>query len=319
MYEQLKEFGKLKANEPLYKHTTFKIGGNARFLLMLDAIDDAVKALQYMDGEGISYMMLGGGSNMLASDEEFDGVVVQIKAKHMIIHDSVDEERVVVEVEAGCPTVEVARKTMAAGIAGFEWGVGVPGSMGGAVRGNAGAMGSDMKASVAEVDVYRDGEVVRLSGKDCAFGYRESLFKHNSDVVLRVWLRLTKGEDLETRKKAIECLQYRTKTQPQGFPSTGCIFKNVVFQELDELSETLQADLLPIFKERKIISAGWLVDQAGMKEGQVGQAQVSERHGNFIINLGGATAEDVKKLIAQIKQAVYDKYEVMLEEEVAII
>lgn len=316
LYTQLKEFGKVRANESLAKRTTFKIGGPCDFFVSVETTENLVALLQYLDGEGIAYVLFGGGSNMLASDDGFRGVVIHVQTSDFRLQTSG------MEVDAGCTTVQMAQESMKAGLTGFEWGVGVPGTIGGAVRGNAGAMGGEMKDVVDWVDVYRDGEIVRLSASDCQFGYRHSAFKENHDVILRVGLALKKTDDKTFMKKAIEHLQYRNKTQPQGWASTGCIFKNpdteknkeLLLKHFDEQDEKVQ-QFLRVGK----ISAGWLVEKAGMRGAQIGNAQVSDKHGNFIINRKGATAQDVQTLIEQIKTRVYDTCGITLEEEIQYI
>ena len=310
MYQQLKEFGAVKVNEPLAKHTTFKIGGPADFFVTVSATADLVGLLKFLDGEGVAYFILGGGSNMLVRDEGFQGVVVNIQTDQINISDTD------VVADAGVVTVHLAQETVKAGLNGFEWGVGVPGTIGGAVRGNAGAMGGEMKDVISSVDVYRDGEVVTFSYDDCEFDYRHSIFKNQPGVVLRAHLRLKKTEDIAGKKKMIEFLQYRNKTQPQGFASTGCIFKNVEFVPG---KQQFAFDVPEEFIKKGKISAGWLVEKAGMKGAQVGQAQVSPVHGNFIVNLGGASAHDVLTLVEQIKEKVYDTSGIELHEEIQII
>jgi UDP-N-acetylmuramate dehydrogenase len=311
LYTQLKVFGHVKANEPMNKHTTFKIGGQVDYFLTIGSMDSLVDALKFLDSEGVSYFILGGGSNMLVRDEGFRGVAIQIKDTRCEIQDTV------VQCAAGCSTVEVAQKSIAAGLTGFEWGVGVPGTIGGAVRGNAGAMGGEMKDSVDRVEIYRDGEIVEITNAECEFGYRDSVFKHQSDIILRVYLRLKKTEDVSGMKQAMDNLMYRNKTQPQGYASIGCIFKNVEYRIWN--LESRKIDLPDEFIKKGKVSAGWLIDQSGMKGVRVGNAQVSERHGNFIINLGGATAQDVLSLIEQVKEKVYDTTGVEIEEEIQII
>lgn len=341
MYTLLRQFGHVKVNEPLNKHTTFKIGGPADYLVTVDDTEKLVELLKFLDGEGTPYFVLGGGSNMLVRDEGFQGVVINIKTQKTLVKDQV------VEADAGCSTVAIAQLSMQHGLTGFEWGVGVPGTIGGAVRGNAGAMGGEMKNNVEKVEVYKDGEIIELSNEECRFGYRDSVFKHESGIVLRVWLSLAKGENKDGMKTAIEYLQYRNKTQPQGYASTGCIFKNVDLETIIQgLKSTfvisnaessrseksllqLQTKLFSQFPEddEKIakffsigkISAGWLVEKAGMKGAQVGQAKVSETHGNFVVNLGGATATDVLTLVEQIKEKVYTTCGIHIEEEIQII
>lgn len=316
IYKKLKEFGQVKINEPLSKHTTFKIGGPADFFVMVDSTDKLVELLNFVSGEGVDYFLIGGGSNMLASDAGFRGVVISTQKNKGF---RVEGDLVVVE--AGYSTVEVAQSSMKAGLTGFEWGVGVPGTIGGAVRGNAGATGGETKDVVEKVEVYRDGEIVALNNEECRFNYRDSIFKHNTDIILRVYLRLKKSENKELIKTALKHLQYRNTTQPQGYSSTGCIFKNLKLETESEkeLKKLKGLGVPQEFLVAKKIPAGWLVQEAGMKGESVGQAQVSERHGNFIVNLGGATAQNVMDLIEKIKEKVYDKFGVELEEEIRII
>ena len=319
LYQHLHNFGRVKMNEPLAKHTTFKIGGPAELLLVVESTEKLIEALRYLDGEGIPRFILGGGSNMLANDEGFKGVVIKIKTQAMEILEGG------IMADAGCITVSVAQASMQNGFTGFEWGVGVPGTIGGAVRGNAGAMGAETKDSVESVTVYSDGEVMEFSKAECEFGYRDSIFKHRSAVVLRVKLRLEKTENKELMKKALEYLQYRNKTQPQGYASTGCVFQNVVPSKAGIQKEKLlqlfpeDADKITNFFAIDRISAGWLVEKAGMKGVRVGKALVSETHGNFVVNSGDATANDVQSLIEQVKEKVYDIVGVEIEEEIQIV
>lgn len=311
LYQSLKQFGDVKLNVPLSKHTTFKIGGPAEFFVIVSNTESLVELLKFLDGEGIPHFILGGGSNMVVPDEAYQGVVIQVKTKELRITDDG------VVCDAGCTTVDVARQSIQAGFIGFEWGVGVPGTIGGAVRGNAGAMGSDMSKNLFSAEVYKDGEVIEMTNADCQFGYRDSIFKHEPAVVLRVTLRLQKADASvasQGMKKALENLQYRNKTQPQGFASSGCIFKNFEIK-----NKPLNFDVPEEFVAKGIISAGWLIDKSGAKGMQVGQAKVSDTHGNFIVNLGGATAHDVFELIEQVKTKVYDTFGIDIEEEVQII
>lgn len=320
VYTQLKQFGSVKTEVLMKKYTTFKIGGPAKYLLTVTSTSDLVAALQYLDGAGISWHMLGGGSNMLVRDTGFDGVVVQVKSTHVEISGTT------MTVDAGVPTVTVAQQSMAAGLKGFEWGVGVPGTIGGAARGNAGAMGKEMVDDVHSVDVYSNGEVVTYTNAECEFGYRESRFKHEREVILRVTLALAAYKDdaekVESRKAMLSFLSYRNETQPKGFASTGCIFKNpdAELWKSQLLSHVDASDekVVQFLKVGKI-SAGWLVEQVGMKGATHGGAEVSPVHGNFVVNTGTATASDVLSLIEEIKQRVYTTYGIELEEEVQII
>ena len=195
LYTSLQKFGKVKIKESLAKHTTFKIGGVADYFLILEDVDHIPELLSLLDGDGVPYFILGGGSNMLASDNDFAGVVVEMRDKRWEI------EGQTVMAMAGMITVDLARETMKAGLTGFEWGVGVPGTIGGALRGNAGAMGKEMKDNVSRVQAYKDGEIIYLTAQECEFEYRSSVFKHTGGIVMRVWLELESATDDNARKK----------------------------------------------------------------------------------------------------------------------
>ncbi len=324
LLKSLKQFGRVKPNELMSKHTTFKIGGPAKFFVLIEDHEQLVPLLQYLDGAGETYMLLGGGSNMLVADEGYDGVVIKIKGGQYVI----DGE--IVEATAGMNTVALAQATMQAGLTGFEWGVGIPGTIGGATRGNAGAMGSEMIDNVHEVDAYVDGEVRTYTLEECEFGYRHSAFKQGG-IILKTRLKLRTTDSQELMQKAIEFLQYRNKTQPQGYSSTGCIFKNVEIQESGNSSQhsehrkrilehfSAKDEKVKVFLEKGIVSAGWLVDQVGLKGEKIGNAEISATHGNFVVNLGGATASDVLSLIELVKARVYDRYGIVMEEEIQVV
>lgn len=322
LYKELQKFGKVKPNELLSKHTTFKIGGPADFLVIVDSTEKCVEVVRYIEAEGINYVVIGGGSNMLVADEGFRGVVIKVTAKEAIV------EGGTVIADAGCLTVALAQLSIKHNLTGFEWGVGVPGTIGGAVRGNAGAMGGETKDIVEKVEIFRNGEIAELSNSECEFAYRTSGIKIHGGIVLRVWIKLTQSEDKSGMKKALEHLDYRNKTQPKGYASTGCIFKNVDITQ-GEAGAKNKKILLEKFSQEheKIqqflrvgkISAGWLVEQAGLKGRQIGEAKVSESHGNFVINLGKATARDVLTLVEEIKEGVYNTTGIQLEEEIQII
>lgn len=309
IYNKLKKYAKVKLKESLSKHTTFKLGGIAKYFVIVDKTTSLVEILKFLTEEDIEYIVLGGGSNVLWGDKDFDGVVIKVATGE------IKELENILLVDAGCITVAVARESVRLGLTGFEWGIGVPGTIGGAVRGNAGAMGGDMSDNLAKVEVFRQGEIIELSNEECEFAYRESVFKQNNDIILRVWLKLQKSneESKTLMKKALENIQYRNSTQPQGFASSGCIFKNVA---LDKWRQESGLDVPELFEKKNVVSAGWIIDTSGAKGLQVGQAQVSMKHGNFVVNLGGATATDVKTLIEEVKEKVYNKYKVNIEEEV---
>ncbi|OGH72056.1 MAG: UDP-N-acetylenolpyruvoylglucosamine reductase [Candidatus Magasanikbacteria bacterium RIFCSPLOWO2_01_FULL_43_20b] len=308
IYQQLKQFGKVKPNEPLAKHTTFKIGGQARFLVIVEDREQTIGLLNFLSAEGINYFILGGGSNLLFSDDNFDGVIIKVTSYKLQVTKNV------VEADAGVPLAKILNITMEHGLSGMEWSAGVPGTIGGAARGNAGAFGSDIASNVDRVEVWRNGEVIILSKEECNFGYRSSGLKKDGAVILSVWFKFPVGNKQEIMAKVQKNLQARQGKFPP-FPSAGCFFKNIKLDKWPGKKE----DLPPIFLERGTVPAGWLVEQAGIGGLTVGGAKVDASHCNFVVNVDKATQSDVLKLVEIVKEKVYNKFGVELEQEVEVV
>jgi len=316
MYKNLKQFGKVKTNEPLAKHTTFKVGGPADFFVTVESTEKLAELLKYIDGEGTPYFILGGGSNVLMPDDGFRGVVIKIQSREIKV-----EEGLLV-VDAGVSTVAAAQESIKTGFTGFEWGVGIPGTIGGALRGNAGSMGQEMKDMVLKVEAYIDGEIVEFDNEACGFSYRNSIFKREGGIILRIWIKLEKGDSGEAMKKALENLKYRSDNHPKGFGTAGCTFKNyLVDEDEQERIKKLTDDekILETMEKYGKVPVGRLIELSGLKGTKMGNAIISEKHCNFIQNLGDAKASDILTLIEKVKEAVYNKFGVELEEEIQII
>ncbi len=309
LYTQLKQFGKVKTNVPLAKYTTFQIGGPAKFFVTVDETDKLVGLLNFLSGEGIDYLVMGGGSNLLFSDDGFDGVIIKVTSyKIQVTKDTV-------EADAGVPIAKVLNATMEHGLTGFEWAAGVPGTVGGAVRGNAGAYGGSTGNSVVKIDVWENGEVREMTKEECGFGYRGSDLKKNKGiVVLRAWFQFEPGDKVAIVAKVQDYLQ-RRKSRFPPYPSAGCFFANI---KLDKWPGD-KSILLPKFFEINEVPAGWMVEQVGAMGLRVGGAMVSDKHGNFIINVDKATQADILNLIAEISERVYNKFGVELTKEVEIV
>ncbi len=312
VYKQLKLYGKVKPNVLLSKFSNFNIGGPADFLIEVTETEKAIALLNYLSGEGIEYLILGGGSNVLFPDDGIRGVVIRIKNEELRMKNNV------IEVDAGVQLSELVRASIEHKLAGLEWAAGIPGAVGGAIRGNAGAhyvfTGGEIKDSITSVRMWRDGEALELTALECEFGYRDSIFKHKTDVVLSGKFALAPGD----AKKSLEMTQKiiaERKGKQSSQPSAGSFFKNVPLTKWKQDQSRLPARFLSYKK----IAAGWLVEQAGLKGFRVGGAMISEEHGNFIINAGGATQADVLAVVDEVKQRVYTTYEIELEEEVQII
>lgn len=309
IYKKLKTFGRVKTNVPLARFTTFKIGGPARFFIEVTESEKLVGLLNLLREEGVDYFILGGGSNMLFSDEGYDGVVIKMKGERCKVQGTI------IEADAGAPLSRLVELAAAEGLTGLEWAAGIPGTVGGATRGNAGAMGSDTALTVYQVEVWRAGERIILNPKDCAFGYRDSIFKHNNDVILKVWLKLRKGDKAKTMQAMQDYIMKRSK-RAAPYPSSGSFFKNIKLADYPGDKTKLP----PQFLERGMVPAGWLIEESGLRGFTVGGARVSQEHGNFLVNPEGrATAADVLELVEKVKETVYNKFGVALEPETEIV
>ncbi|MFH1631514.1 MAG: UDP-N-acetylmuramate dehydrogenase [bacterium] len=302
---------RLKQDEPLSKHLNFRIGGPAKWFVEVLTLEEIQHALKIAHDAEVPTFVLGGGSNILASDNGFDGLVIKIAMREI----SVVDDRVVAD--AGAITSLVARASADAGLAGFTWAVSLPGTIGGAVRGNAGCFAGEMRDAVEKVEVWQKGKIVELTNDDLQFGYRESAIKHSDDIVLKVTLKLEAGNPDDLKRELTDALENRKSSQPQGASSAGCIFKNFDFTQEAQIDQLRQQVAIPEqMMQGKRVSAGWIIDQLGLKGERVGDASISTEHGNFIVNHGNATSADVKSLIDKIKTEALNRFGIELTEEV---
>jgi len=302
---------KLKFNEPLKNWTTFRIGGPARYFFVAESIEDFIKAIKITQQLKINYFILGEGSNLLFSDQGFNGLIIKNKISKLEII------KVKIIVGAGVKLSYLFLSSIKFGLTGLEWASGIPGSVGGAVYQNAGAFGSDLSKLIQSVTVSRNGKIIKLSKGQCGFIYRGSIFKTNKDIILEAELKLKKGRRTESQKLIKKYLDHRRLTQPVGY-SAGSVFKNASFQKLSQICLKTYPQL-QTFKESGIIPAGWLIENAGLKGLKIGGAQISEKHANFIINRGRAKAKDVLALIKTIKKIVKRRFGLKINEEIQLI
>lgn len=298
----------------LAPYTTYKIGGPAKFFVIATNPEELAEAEKLGKEQNLLIFILGGGSNLLISDEGWPGLVIKVAISGLEFQDST------VKVGSGVSMVSLAQEAASRGLSGLEWVASLPGTVGGAIRGNAGAFRFDIGQAVKSVTVWRGDRVVEMTRVECVFGYRDSCFKqeNKSDVILSAVLELKTGDREEIQKQLEEYINHRTKNLPVE-PSAGCVFKNYVFANTHELPTGLR-ELIPAeYVKYKKIPAAWLIEQAGLKGAKVGGAEVSSQHANFILNTAGATAKDVLELIRQIKEKVYNKFNISLSEEIQII
>jgi len=301
----------IKQDVLLSKYTTFRIGGPAKFFVEVKNEEELTEALKYAKDNNLDFFILGGGSNLLVSDNGFNGIIIKIQDTRYKI------QKNIMEAGAGTPLALVVNESVNNGLTGMEWAAGIPGTVGGAVRGNAGAFGSSMSDAVESVKVLNIEEsgIRNYESGKCEFGYRNSIFKQDKNLlILSVTIKLESGNKEESQKKVQEIIAKRVAKQPKGVASAGSFFMNPVVKD-EKLKKEFEEDRSIKCKGNKI-PAGWLIDQAGLKGKKIGGAMVSEEHTNFIVNTGDATAEDVIMLVSLIKQQVRDKFGVELESEV---
>ncbi|MCC7357310.1 UDP-N-acetylmuramate dehydrogenase [Candidatus Uhrbacteria bacterium] len=312
----MKALPQVKQDESMSLHTYLKIGGPARFFYLAKTLEDVIHAVSVSREAGIPFSVIGGGSNILVSDEGYEGLVIQVADTTYKIEGNH------VRIAAGAFTALIARASVEAGLEGFEWGVGVPGTIGGAVYGNAGCFGGEIKDHIETVDALRlaDAVFVTYSNVECRFGYRDSHFKHEPHIILSTTLNLKMGDKIKAKEKITEIMSKRKETQPQGAFTAGCLFKNASFQDEKELEKLKHEAEIPLdFLQNKRIPAGWLIDKLGLKGKTIGRAQVSPIHGNFLVNLGQAKAQDVIQLSSLIKMKIRDEYGILLEDEIQYV
>lgn len=279
----------IQENIKLAPYTTYKIGGPARYFIETKTKQDVLEALKFAKEKNLKYFVLCGGSNVLFSDEGYDGLVIKLNLRELGIENNI------IYAESGVKLMALINFGIKNELSGLEFLAGVPGEVGGAIRGNAGAFKKSISAYLKKVEVVRDGEIVEVQKEEIKFGYRDSEFKRNKDTILAGYFELEKS-NIEKAKAEIEKnINYRKDNHPWE-PSAGSVFKNSTE-----------------------ISVGKIVEELGLKGYKIGDAQISEKHGNFIVNLGGAKASDVKELIKLVKEKAKKKYNIELEEEIMIV
>ncbi|HDQ22502.1 MAG TPA: UDP-N-acetylmuramate dehydrogenase [Candidatus Uhrbacteria bacterium] len=314
--QQLEQYldQKIQTNVPLAPYTTFKIGGPAKYFFIAKNNEDLVRLSTFAKKLKIQTYVLSGCSNVLAADSGFDGLIILNKAKDIVFK---KDNRVVAD--AGVWLMDLVDKTIGKGLLGLENLVGIPGSVGGAIRGNAGAYGSEISDCLIGVEVMRGSKQFVLNKDKCKFKYRDSVFKRNNDLIISAEFQLQKGDKEKAKTKVKEILQKRNNKLPMEYPSAGCVFQNILINsENIEQIKNLR-NLPPEYLENKKVPAAWLIESLDLKGKTIGKSQVSNKHANFIINLGGATANQVLQLISYIKMKVRDELGVQLMEEIEYV
>jgi UDP-N-acetylmuramate dehydrogenase len=225
-----------------------------------------------------------------------------------------------VRVDAGVLSSALARVTAHAGLKGLTWAISLPGTVGGGIRGNAGCFGGEMKDRLVSIQVLREGEILQIPREELAFSYRESAIKHSNDIILSAIFELEEGNAQELKAELDDLLMKRKISQPLDAGSAGCLFKNYEVHDQNELQSLMgKLAVPPEMISARRISAGWLIDTLGLKGTRMGDAKISEVHGNFVVNTGSATADEVVQLIALIKTRARNEFGIQLQEEVQYV
>lgn len=287
---------RIKQNEPMKNHTSFKIGGPAEFYIKITSIKELQKILEFAKKEKIKITILGNGSNVLVSDSGIKGIVIRTNLKEIKIEPK-EQNKIEITVDDATPIGFLAQKLLKEEITGFEEISGIPGTIGGAILMNAGAHGKEMKDIITEITaIDYNGKIHKFTNEQAKFTYRNSIFSSGKYIILQAKIILEKGNAKEIKAKMDEYAQFRKEKQPIEYPSAGSTFK----------------------RGTDFITAK-LIDDAGLKGYTIGGAKVSEKHAGFIINTGNATAQDVLDLAKYVTDKVYEKFGKKIEFEIKIV
>ena len=285
--------GKVLINEKISNYTTYRVGGKARAICFPKGEEELVELVKLLKERQVKYFVLGNGSNVLFSDEIYEGIIIKLDNFNKI-----NIQGNIIEVGAGYPLIKLSNDAMRNSLVGLEFASGIPGTVGGAVFMNAGAYGEEMSKIVLSVRILTgDLKIIELTNEEMQFSYRTSFLQNHLDYVcLSAKLKLDYGNREEIEKIMTERRKVRRETQPLTFPSAGSVFRNPTG-----------------------MYAGKLIEDMGLKGFSVGKAEVSEKHANFIINKGNAKASDIKKIIDTIKAKALTKYNIRLRVEQRLI
>jgi len=299
------------AGEPLARHTRFGIGGPAKLFCDAPDQDCCVAALEAIKDIGLPHVVIGGGTNLVVADAGFDGIVLRFTGA------SIRRDGNFLRAEAGAVLQDVVDRSIELVLHGMQTMTGIPGYLGGAVYGNAGAYGQSIQERVETVHATNGDHIVTFSNSDCLFQYRESWFKNHKEwLILQTDLRFEEGDPAELQKAADEIRAIRDKKYPPTMKCAGSIFKNLFFANLPL---NAQAEVpAKLVREGKVPSA-WFLEQAGVMGMRRGDIQVAKYHANLIYNDGAGTAADLVELVKECKQRVADRFAFELEEEVQYV
>src|SRR3989344_1462892 len=303
----------IQQNKPLSDLTTFEIGGPAKYYVEVKNEEEIRNALGWAREHGENIFVMGGGSNLLVPDEGFDGLVIHIVSNQFNFSGDI------LEADAGCNLLHLIRAASEQGLGGWEKLGGIPGTIGGAVRGNAGAFRPEIKDFLVYTHAIntKTEDTHEFANAECEFAYRQSYFKRQPEwIITKVHIKLGKVEPSESKKLIEATIREREKRHIQNVRAAGSYFMNPV----------APVHVVSMFEQEKGVEsrggrvpAGWLIEKAGLKSARLRGAQSSEQHPNYLVNMGNAKASEVRELADRIKRTVKEKFDVQLEEEAVIL
>jgi UDP-N-acetylmuramate dehydrogenase len=304
---------KILEGVPLDQYSNYRIGGPALYFCDAANEEEIRAAVLFAREKKMPLFILGGGTNLLISDNGFQGVILKPSLMQL------EAAGEMVTVGAGVMVADLLKFTIEHSLSGLEWAGGLPGTVGGAVRGNAGAFKGEIKDRILSVESFDVATLKTISrdNAECKFGYRSSIFKEKDgrEIILSAKIQMGKGDATKIAAAIQEKINYRRERHPMEYPNIGSTFKNVDLNLVpkiwrDAVAKVVKVDPFPV------VPTAYLISEAGLRGTQHGGAMVSQKHPNFIVNLGNATAADVEYLIGVVKERVYEKYGIRLEEEI---
>ncbi len=305
-----------KENVPLSEISSYKIGGPARYFFEAKSAGELKSAVEEAKKRNLDFFIIGSGTNLLLSDEGYPGLAIKMAIS--FIESSGNE----ISVGAGALMADLVSFSIKNNLSGLEWAGGLPGTVGGAIRGNAGAFGGEIKDTLKKVKSFDTAtlEEKERSAAECEFGYRYSIFKNpsNKEIILSASFDFKTGDGKEIEKSINEKIAHRKERQPLEYPNAGSIFKNVDLKKipaehLARFEGKIKKDPFPV------VPTAFIISEAGLKGISSGGAMISTKHPNFIVNMSNATALDVKNLINLAKKEVKNKFGIELEEEIIFV
>ncbi len=288
MFKKINNILVLK-QEPLKNHCTFKIGGNAKYFIFAHTIDSLLDTIFTCQKHSLKYKIIGGGSNLLFDDLGYNGAIIKYDEQRIEHKDNM------LLASSGCDLSTIIQKSSSLKLGGLEFTIGIPIQLGGAIVNNFGAYNNQISDFIGNVTILNDKTVEYLNKDECNFCYHSSIFQSNNYIILAATLNLINQNNKQSQNNCIEYLKKRKNSQPINLPNAGSIFK--------------RTDIIP----------AKLIEEAGLKGTQIGQAQISTLHSGFIVNTGNASCKDVLALIELIKLKIYEKYNVHLQLEIEYI